>query len=43
MGQSPEAREWWIAQEHLEEDPTCEKLAEIVYRYRKAEGRLAAR
>jgi hypothetical protein len=43
VGQSPEARDWWMNQQHLEEDPTCAKLAEIVYQYRQAEGRATAR
>lgn len=39
VGQSPEARDWWIAADHLKDDPTCEKLAEVVRHYREVEGR----
>lgn len=39
--QSSAAQDWWLNEQRLDQDPTCEKIAEIVRRYRKLEGRLA--
>lgn len=33
---------WWMDEEHLMEDPTCEKLEQIIREHRAVEGRLAS-
>jgi len=42
VSQSPQAQNWWMNEDRLTEDPTCEKIAEVVRRYREQEGRSAA-
>ncbi len=33
--QSPEAHDWWMREERLIEDPTCEKIAAIIEEFRQ--------
>lgn len=42
MAQDPGAREWWLEHAALDEDPTCEKVAEVIARHR-GEARMADR
>ena len=41
VSQSPQAQDWWLLEDRLAEDPTCEKIAEVVRKCREAEGRSA--
>ncbi len=34
MAQDPGARDWWLNSSHLNEDPTCEKIAQVISRHR---------
>ncbi|MDK2971262.1 MAG: hypothetical protein PWP23_1017 [Candidatus Sumerlaeota bacterium] len=35
LAERPESRDWWLDEAHLHEDPTCEKLAEEIERFRE--------
>jgi len=34
MAERPEAQDWWLSEEHLAEDPTCERIAEVIAQHR---------
>jgi len=38
MAQDPEAREWWLHKAHIDEDPTCAKVAEVIAKHRGAKA-----
>ena len=37
VSESPRARDWWLSDQHLDEDPTCDKIAEVIREFRGAE------
>ncbi|MBI5154263.1 hypothetical protein HZA57_03415 [Candidatus Poribacteria bacterium] len=38
LSQAPEARDWWLSDHHMSEDPTCERLEEVIRRHRGTSG-----
>jgi len=34
LSQDPMAQDWWLGKHRLEEDPTCEKIAQVISHYR---------